>query len=87
MRLLITGNNEVLIDLTYQDGQTHNNFVAKGLSDTVNRWLQDGLHEWVHIDGSPSPRTTECTDPEFLSRLKAYLEKQFPSFTCSLMNN
>jgi len=51
---------------------------TENMRPAVDRWLQHGVQELVEEDGSVVPRVTTQESPEFLPRLKAYLERQFP---------
>ena len=84
MRLVIYSDvlSRLLIDLEYYDGKTHVNYIKDSLINDTNKWLSYGLHEWIDVEipgfgPSKEPRTTLSTDPEFLPRLKSYLQKTY----------
>lgn len=51
---------------------------TESMRPAVDRWLRHGVQELVEDGGSVVPRVTPPESPEFLPRLKAYLERQFP---------
>jgi hypothetical protein len=88
MKLVVVSEplNKLLIDFEYKDGQTVANYISINLINDATKWLDHGLHEWIELDENDKsqghrPRSTLSTHPEFLSRLKHYLQRQFSSFT------
>lgn len=95
MRLKVSTEFEPLLDLESQQGYITVHFVKEDLQSAVQRWLDHGLHEWVSLtdDGlaydkydhqDMHPRSTLANQPEFIPRLKNYLQRQF-SFTYELI--
>lgn len=76
---------KLLFDFEYKNGQTVANYICPTLINDTTRWLKNGLHEWIEDETDPlghgrfghRPRSTLSTDPEFLPRLKHYLQRQF----------
>lgn len=87
MKLVIVSDvlNKLLIDFEYKDGKTVANYISPNLINDATRWLEHGLHEWIDDQSDPlgmgrfghRPRSTFSTDPEFLPRLKQYLQRSF----------
>jgi hypothetical protein len=87
MRLKVSSDLEPLLDLEMIDGRLQYHFVAVDLQPAVDRWISRGISEWIQ-DGPERwdfhPRVTYVDHPQFLFRLKLYLEKQF-HFTYELI--
>jgi hypothetical protein len=87
MKLVIVSDplSKILIDFEYKDGKTIANYISPNLINDATRWLERGLHEWIddetdHLGKGifgKRPRSTLSTEPEFLFRLKQYLQRQF----------
>lgn len=93
MRLKISTGLKVLADFIYADHETRILYVDPNLTASAERWIEDGLFEWVptedlsydkYDDYDTMPRKTRSSDREFLPRLKYYLKRQFPSFIYEL---
>jgi len=80
MRLRVSTEFEPLIDLEMVDGKLTYHYVKDELQTAVDRWVSRGISEWIQ-DGPERhdfyPRTTYVDHPQFLFRVKLYLEKQF----------
>jgi hypothetical protein len=88
MRLKVSTEDESLLDLEMVDGKLQYHFVKEDLQPAVERWVTRGITEWIQ-DGPERhdfyPRVTYVDHPQFLFRLKLYLEKQF-HFTYELID-
>lgn len=51
---------------------------SPNMRSAVERWLRKGVQELIGERGRVMPRVTPQSSPEFLPRLRAYLERQFP---------
>lgn len=87
MRLKISTEFEPLVDIEVNDGKVQYHFVTDEMQTAVERWIDRGVVEWVQ-DGPERwdfhPRVTAVAHPQFLFRLKQYLERQF-HFTYELI--
>jgi hypothetical protein len=59
-------------------------WVTDRMRSDAEKWLDQGLSEWISTSDGFSPRLTPATQPDFLPRLQRYLENQF-SFKSSLV--
>ena len=53
--------------------------VAPRFNDSVRRWLDDGLLEWVGPVGDLVPRVTPASSADFLPNIRRHLRSQFRS--------
>jgi hypothetical protein len=67
----------VLARLRWADGRTRVVEAGDDVRPAIQRWLDNGLDEWVGEREDATPRSTPSSAPEFLERVKAYLERQF----------
>lgn len=67
---LVTRDGEILLE--FQNGEF--TFCTDDLKPQVDRWITQGLVEWVGEVGSRKPRTTLVTDPLFEKHLAEYLQ-------------
>jgi len=74
--LTVKSGGRTIAIIDWCDDQTEMVFASPLMTVDVERWLEDGLSEWVK-EGDVFPRTTLSNDPNFLLRLKHYLERQF----------
>lgn len=82
MRLKVSCDSNLLFDVEIRDGKVQYWFVAANQQSAVLRWIDRGLFEWVpcsHDDDmyDSYPRETQIDHPDFLIRVKDYLERQF----------
>lgn len=76
---ILCNGGELRVCLEYKNGATSIIYTSHRLKNDVEKWVDHGLHEWYReneIDGA-YPRSTESSSPDFLPRLKDYLDKQF----------
>jgi hypothetical protein len=78
-----SARGEVLAELVWCDGVTFSRRVEPSLLNTVKRWIEDGLIDWVGEGENAVQVFTPSTAPEFLERLETYLARQF-SFRLAL---
>lgn len=69
----------LLIRLSWRLGCVSVDSVVTRHSDAVQRWVSQGLLEWVGAPGDETPRETPSSSELFLPRLGNYLERQFPA--------
>jgi hypothetical protein len=69
---------ELLAELVWQSGRTSATLVKPSLMQAVQRWISDGVKQWVGEGDDARPLWTRSTDPEFLVRLEEHLAHQFP---------
>lgn len=72
--------NEVFT-LSQSRGVAHRETAIASHEASVERWLTQGLLEWIGERGARVPRETPPSSPEFLPRLRDYLLSQFPSLS------
>ncbi len=88
MKLTVSSTLHKLIEIETKEGCAKILYCRDGVENDTRKWLDWGLNERIPYNendrsqGSWS-RHTDCYEPEFLSRLKAYIEKYF-KFTCIL---
>lgn len=80
MRLRVS-TDELLFDLELVDGRLQYHYVKDTLQTAIFRWVQYGMED--RVQDSPEwhdfhYETIHIDHPQFLSKLKWYLEKQFP---------
>lgn len=69
---------ERIAHLVWRAGHVEVRFVADELRPAVDRWIAQGVREWVERDGGQrAARITPSTDAMFLRRLAADLRRQF----------
>ena len=68
----------VLLKFEWCDGALTALFVAERVKASADRWLAEGLDEWVGPStGAGAPRHTPKESGTFLQRLGEYLQRQF----------
>lgn len=80
MRLVVYSDilDRLLIDFEYIDGKLIVNYIKPEIYNDTNRWIKHGLLELMRDDdGWLTQRVTPSDHPEFLLRLKDYLNKSF----------
>jgi len=84
---IFNSKGKLLVHLRQHLGVTTIIEATDDLRPAAQRWLDNGLSEWV--DGPPisggvyqgsMPRHTPVSSPEFLFRIRDYLQRQFNSF-------
>ena len=75
--LTVKSGGRTIAIIDWCDDQTEMVFASPLMTVDVERWLEDGLSEWVEEGNDVFSRTTLSNDPNFLPRLKHYLERQF----------
>lgn len=77
-RLVVSDYENVLFSMWWADGIVSAE-AAPDMVPAIERWVARGVVEWVGDD----VRWTQASSPDFLLRLKSYLESQF-FFSCVL---
>lgn len=89
MRLKVSSRLGPIFDLEMVDSKLIYHFVKATVQKEVTDWVAHGVIEWVQ-DGPERydcyPRVTAIDHPQFFSRLKQHLERQF-TFTFELTEN
>jgi len=75
--IIRTDDRRIVADLHWRNGKLTVRFASKRMRPDVERWVVDGLHEWVGHGVEAEPRTTPSSDPLFLERVDAYVRRQF----------
>jgi len=85
-RLTVTSSvrDVCLFSISWVDGKVSVHEVKSDIQPAVDRWLTRGINEYIGPRHDPMPRHTDADHPEFLPRLKDYLERQFPLFDYDL---
>lgn len=76
-RLRYSGDADYLAELSWTGGHTRIISAADTLRPELERFVDQGLSEWIGPPEDPEPRTTPSSDQLFLSRLASYLRRQF----------
>jgi hypothetical protein len=69
--------DELVLRLAWDDGRASVLLVDPLVREDVERWIRDGLMEFVREDGSLSQRITRANEPEFLDRIAGSVASQF----------
>lgn len=72
---------DVLFRAEVRGGVAVLTYVDPYVRNDVGKWFAHGLHEYVGPRFEEEPRTTMPDEPEFLGRLKRYIQGQF-RFPC-----
>lgn len=76
-RLRYDGDADCLAELSWTEGRTRIISAVDTLRPELQRFVDEGLSEWIGSPDDPEPRTTLSSDPIFLTRLASYLRRQF----------
>jgi hypothetical protein len=66
-----------VVELEWRPGGTTILFATDTMRPAAERWIAQGLSEWVGPDDDAMPRTTASASADFLPRLEDYLAQQF----------
>lgn len=73
-------DGETLFVIEQMEGHSRRVETKPKFTATVERWLSQGLFEWVEDSELGSvPRMTPATSPDFLLRIQSSLQAQFKS--------
>lgn len=76
-RLRYAGDADCLAELLWTGGRTRIISAVDTLRPELERFVDEGLSEWVGSPEDPEPRTTPSSAQLFLTRLASYLRRQF----------
>ena len=70
-------NAERIATLVWREGRVEATFVADEMRTAVDRWIANGVRDWVDAPGGRAARITPSSDPLFLRHLAEDLRTQF----------
>lgn len=86
LRLTYRDDTDLLAELSWAAGRTRIATAVDTLRPELERFISEGLSEWVGPESDPQPRTTSSSDQRFLDRLATYLRRQF-NFVIEIQQN
>ena len=77
LRLTYRDDTDRLAELSWAEGRTRVVTAVESLRPELERFIDEGLSEWIGPEADPQRRTTPSSDQRFLGRLADYLRRQF----------
>lgn len=77
LRLTYPDDPEQLAELSWAGGRTRVVTAVESLRSELERFINEGLSEWIGPEIDPQRRTTPSSNHRFLERLADYLRRQF----------
>jgi hypothetical protein len=68
--------NDLIASFSWANGATTITFAKEDLSHELQKFIDQGLSEWIGPDDDAKPRVTLSGDAFFLPNLGAYIQKQ-----------